>query len=205
MNTMKTMNSVAAAVATALSLAPLAALAQDESDVPQSVDQIVVTASPLDRTVEQMAQPANVLYGDELAKKQSTSIGETLSQEPGLSSTYFGPISSRPVIRGQYGERVSVLTDGLDSLDASALSEDHQVTVEGLLADRVEIVRGPATLLYGSGAAGGLVNVIDTRFVEEPLTNTLSGGIAVGADTVGLDVYYRDHVILVYDRDNFLF
>ena len=63
-----------------------------------------------------MAQPATVLYGDELAKKQSTSIGETLSQEVGLSSSYFGPVSSRPVIRGQYGERVTVLSNGLDSL-----------------------------------------------------------------------------------------
>ena len=180
---MKSMNHVAMAIAIALLAAPTIASAQDDEDGHHEMDHIIVTATPLSRTVEELAQPTSVLLGDELAKKQSTSIGETLSQEPGLSSSYFGPVSSRPVIRGQSGERVRVLINGLDSLDASALSEDHQVTVEGLLADRIEIIRGPATLLYGSGAAGGLVNVIDTRFVEQQLDDTFSGGIALGADT----------------------
>ena len=119
-----------------------------------------------------------------------------MSQEPGLSSTYFGPVSSRPVIRGQFGERVRVLSNGLDSLDASALSEDHQTTVEGLLAERIEIVRGPATLLYGSGAAGGLVNVVDTRLVEAPLDAPFTGALGVGADSaVGKrDAAVRTHI-----------
>ncbi len=72
-----------------------------------------------------------------------------------MSSTFFGPVASRPVIRGQFGERVRILSNGLDSLDASALSEDHQTSVDSFLVSSVEIVRGPATLLYGSGAAGG--------------------------------------------------
>ncbi|MGI9224334.1 MAG: TonB-dependent receptor [Woeseiaceae bacterium] len=180
---MKYLYRTAMAVAIAFLAAPVIVSAQDDEDGHHEMDQIVVTATPLSRTVEQLAQPMSVLRGDELAKKQSTSIGETLSQEPGLSSSYFGPISSRPVIRGQSGERVRVLINGLDSLDASALSEDHQVTVEGLLADRIEIIRGPATLLYGSGAAGGLVNVVDTRFVEQQLDQAFSGGISLGADT----------------------
>ena len=180
---MKCMNHIAVALGAAVTLAPAFAAAQDETDGHHEIDQIVVTATPLSRTVEELAQPTTVLYGDELARKQSTSIGETLSQEVGLSSTYFGPVSSRPVIRGQFGERVRVLTNGLDSLDASAFSEDHQVTVEGLLADRVEIIRGPATLLYGSGAAGGLVNVVDTRFVRSAPDAPFAGGVALGADT----------------------
>jgi iron complex outermembrane receptor protein len=169
--------------------------AQDDEDSHHEIDNIIVTATPLSRTVEQLAQPTSVLHGDELSKKQSTSIGETISQEPGVSSSYFGPISSRPVIRGQFGERVRVLSNGLDSLDASALSEDHQVTVEGLLADRIEIIRGPATLLYGSGAAGGLVNVVDTRFIETPLEKPFSAGIALGADTAvgNRDAAIRSH------------
>jgi iron complex outermembrane receptor protein len=177
------MNPCALATAIALFTAPAIVVAQDDEDAHHGIDQIIVTATPLARTVEDLAQPTSVLFGDELAKKQSTSIGETLSQEPGLSSSYFGPVSSRPVIRGQFGERVRVLANGLDSLDASALSEDHQTTVEGLLADRIEIVRGPATLLYGSGAAGGVVNVVDTRFIEEPLAVPISGAIALGGDT----------------------
>jgi iron complex outermembrane receptor protein len=186
---------LAIVTAVALSAAPPDATAQDDQDAHHQIDEIVVTATPLSRTVEDLAQPTSVLYGNELVKKQSTSIGETLSQEPGLSSSYFGPVSSRPVIRGQFGERVRVLSNGLDSLDASALSEDHQTTVEGLLAKRIEIVRGPATLLYGSGAAGGLVNVVDTRFIEEPLADPFSAAIALGADSAvgNRDAAFRAH------------
>ena len=180
---MKTKFKGALALAGVPFLISVPAFAQDDDDGDHGIDQIVVTAKPLSRTVEQLAQPVSVLYGSELAMKQSTSIGETVSQEPGVSSSYFGPISSRPVIRGQYGERVRVLSNGLDSLDASALSEDHQVTVDPLLANRIEIIRGPATLLYGSGAAGGLVNVVDSRFVEAPLEKPFSVGLALGADT----------------------
>ena len=142
-----------------------------------------MTATPLARTVQQLAQPTAVMSGEDLALKQSGSIGETVAGEMGVSSTYFGPVSSRPVIRGQYGERVRVLANGLDALDASALSEDHQVSVEGLLAERIEIVRGPATLLYGSGAAGGLVNVVDNRIREARLEEPFSGAIALQGDT----------------------
>ena len=180
---MRYSNAIALAVATAMIAPSSNAQAPDDEDSHHEIDQIIVTAIPLARTVEELAQPTTILRGEELAQKQSTSLGEMLSQEPGLSSTYFGPVSSRPVIRGQYGERVRVLTNGLDSLDASALSEDHQTTVDGLLADRVEIIRGPATLLYGSGAAGGLVNVVDTRFIEQELDKPFSGGVALGADT----------------------
>ena len=180
---MKNSNRIGMAAAVTVCVASTTASAEDREDGHHEIDQIVVTATPLSRKVEDLAQPTSILYGDELAKKQSTSIGETLSQEPGLSSSYFGPISSRPVIRGQFGERVRVLTNGLDSLDASALSEDHQVTVESLLADRIEIIRGPATLLYGSGAAGGLVNIVDKRIVETPLSKPFSAGVALGADT----------------------
>lgn len=188
-------NRISMATAVVVIAAPPVASAQSDEDAHHEIDQIIVTATPLSRTVENLAQLTTVLYGDELDRKQSTSIGETLSQEPGLSSSYFGPIASRPVIRGQFGERVRVLTNGLDSLDASALSADHQTTVEGLLADRIEIIRGPATLLYGSGAAGGLVNVVDTRFIEQPLSEPFSAALALGADTAvgNRDAAFRAH------------
>ena len=157
------------------------------TDEHHDIEEITVQATALERTVRtQLAQPTSVLRGDELAKKVAPSIGETLSRELGVTSSYFGPVSSRPVIRGQFGERVRVLSNGLDSLDASALSEDHQVSVEGLLAERVEIVRGPATLLYGSGAAGGLVNVVDNRILQRAPEKPLSGAAALsGADATG--------------------
>ena len=160
----------------------LAQESDDSIDQHHDIEEIVVEATALARTVQQLSQPTAVLRGEELAKKMAPSIGETLSSELGVSSTFFGPVASRPVIRGQFGERVRVLTNGLDALDASALSEDHQTAVEGILADRVEIVRGPATLLYGSGAAGGLVNVVDTRIIEAPLEKPISGKIAFNAD-----------------------
>ncbi|MBT8077491.1 MAG: TonB-dependent receptor [Gammaproteobacteria bacterium] len=157
--------------------------AQEREDDHHTLDEITVTAAPLSRTVEQLAQPTQVLSGAELAKKQAASIGETVSQEPGVSSTYFGPVASRPVIRGQFGERVRVLSNGLDALDVSALSEDHQVSLDSILSERIEIVRGPATLLYGSGAAGGLVNVVDTRITNRPLAKPLSGAFSAGFDS----------------------
>ena len=165
---------------TAVLSAPSLAIGQ-EDDEHHVLDEIIVSATPLARTVEKLAQPTGVVAGDELARKQAESIGETLANQPGVSSTYFGPVASRPVIRGQYGERVRVLSNSLDALDASALSEDHAVSIDSILADRIEIIRGPATLLYGSGAAGGLVNIVDSRIHERPLDGPVSGAVALGS------------------------
>ncbi|MBR7559999.1 TonB-dependent receptor plug domain-containing protein, partial [Mycobacterium tuberculosis] len=82
---------------------------------------------------------------------------------PGVSSTSFGPNASRPILRGFQGERVRILTDGIGSFDVSHTSVDHAVAINPLTADRIEVLRGPAALLYGSSAIGGVVNVIDSR------------------------------------------
>jgi len=160
-----------------------AAQQEDENYEEHEIDEIIVEAAALARTVDQLAQPTAVLGGDSLTKKQASSIGETVSRELGVSSSYFGPIASRPVIRGQFGERVRVLSNGLDSLDASALSEDHAVSIDGALAERIEIVRGPATLLYGSGAAGGLVNIVDERIGRPDPDDPFQGILSLGMDT----------------------
>jgi iron complex outermembrane receptor protein len=137
--------------------------AQAEDPHPRELGEIVVTAAPIAIDAQSMAQPASVLTGDALTLALAPTIGETLSGTPGVSSTFFGPAASRPVIRGLGGDRVRVLTDGLATLDASGLSEDHAVAIDPALADQVEVLRGPATLLHGSGAAGGLVNVVTNR------------------------------------------
>ena len=155
--------------------------AEQEQDEHHTLDEIIVSATPLSRTVEELAQPTSVIAGDALVREQSASIGETLADQPGISASYFGPVASRPIIRGQFGERVRVLSNGLDSLDASALSEDHAVSLDSILAQRVEIVRGPATLLYGSGAAGGLVNIVDSRMPHAPLEESVSGSLSIGS------------------------
>jgi iron complex outermembrane recepter protein len=133
----------------------------------QPLDEVVVTATALHESGLEVAQPTSVLSGDALIRERGTSIGEALAGTAGVSATYFGPQASRPVIRGQTGERVQVSEDGAESLDVAALSADHAVTIDPLLADRVEVLRGPATLLYGNGAAGGLVNVLVRRVPEQ--------------------------------------
>ena len=167
----------------------------DDTYDEHAVDEIVVEGIPLDRTIKELAQPASIIGGDELAKRQAASIGETLAHELGVSSTYFGPVASRPVIRGQYGERIRVLANALDAMDASALSEDHAVSVDSMLAERIEIIRGPATLLYGSGAAGGLVNVVDNRIHENGLDSPFGGRVIFGTDAAtGREAIAKRHV-----------
>ena len=170
-------------VVAALPLTHSIAADEGTEDEHHILDEIIVAATPLERTVEQLAQPTSVLTGDALVKKQAASIGETLADELGVSASYFGPVASRPIIRGQFGERVRVLSNGLDALDASALSEDHAVGLDSILAESVEIVRGPATLLYGSGAAGGIINVVDSRIATAPLNKPWSGAIALNGDS----------------------
>src|SRR3546814_10450834 len=98
-----------------------------------------------------------------ISRQLKPTIGETLANQPGVSATSFGPNASRPVLRGFQGERVRVLTDGIGSFDVSNTSVDHAVVINPLTADRIEVLRGPSALLYGSAAIGGVVNVIDSR------------------------------------------
>lgn len=124
-------------------------------------DTIVITA--LSRNREDFLGGVSVLSGADLDAARRTSIGETLAQLPGVSATSFGPTASRPVLRGFQGDRIRVLTDGIGSFDASSSSVDHAVAINPLLAERIEVLRGPAALLYGSSAIGGVVNVLGTR------------------------------------------
>lgn len=103
------------------------------------------------------------LKGHELTKKRQTSIGDTLGTLPGVQSTSFGPNASRPVIRGLDGDRIRVLQNSLGTLDASTQSLDHSIPVDTLTIDQMEVVRGPMSLLYGSSAVGGIVNLVTNR------------------------------------------
>jgi iron complex outermembrane receptor protein len=128
------------------------------------IAKVVVTANPFHKgETEQILLPAKVLSGDELRDKMGNSLGETLSSELGVSSSAFGAGSSRPIIRGLEGARVKMLENGMAVSDVSGLSNDHAVAAEGAVAHQIEILRGPAALLYGSGAIGGLVNVVNER------------------------------------------
>jgi len=150
-------------VASAILLAwNLPAHAQSTSTA--QMEQVIVTASPFrNGENDQILTPAKVLAGDELRDKVGSSIGETLSQELGVSASAFGAGASRPIIRGLEGSRVKMLENGMAVSDVSGLSNDHAVSSEGAVARQIEILRGPAALLYGSGAIGGLVNIVNER------------------------------------------
>lgn len=139
-------------------------LAQDESHPHPGDDfhgAIVVTAPGLERL--DLLAGTSVVEGEELQRNQAGQLGDVLAKLPGVSASGFAPGVSRPVLRGFDGDRVRVLEDGIGSSDASGASADHAVTIDPLLTDRIEVLRGPAVLLYGSQAIGGAVNVIGKR------------------------------------------
>ena len=160
-------NTLCLAIAALLAVPPLFA-----QDAPKragrgherELEEITVTATPL--LEGDLVQPAAILGGAELEDRRSATLGETVSHELGVQSSYFGAGVGRPIIRGLEGGRVQVLEAGIGSLDVSTVSADHAVTIEPFLAEQIEVLKGPATLLYGSGAIGGVVNIVDGRIPE---------------------------------------
>jgi len=168
-----------------LRLSPLAVALWLASSPSQAVElePQVITANPLGN--RQLAAPSTVLEGDNLLQQQHGSLGETLNKQPGVASTWFGPGASRPVIRGLDGDRIRILRNGVGALDASSLSYDHAVPLDPVTVERVEIVRGPAALLYGGNAIGGVVNTFDNRIPDAPIEGIHGAGELRygGADT----------------------
>lgn len=150
---------------------------------PTSVETVVVYASALHKNSLEMISPVSVLSGDELKNKSKPTLGETLKGLPGVNASYFGPVSSSPIIRGLDGPRVKITQNGLDASDASRIGPDHATSSDSLAAEQIEVLRGPSTLLYGSGAIGGVVNVVDNRIPTSNLDD-LSGAAEYSHDTV---------------------
>lgn len=142
----------------------------------EHIEEIVVTA-PLQRTTNELAKPVAVMTEEEIRQRAAPQLGEVLGELPGVSQSYFGPGSSRPVIRGLAGDNIRVLQNGLGLLDASSISPDHAVGVEPLLIRRAEVIRGPSALLYGPNAIGGVVNVTTRRLPDEPIDDLVRGAI----------------------------
>ena len=147
----------------------LATSAAVSAQTPENPLEHVLVSVPIHKKEAETALPVTVLSGEELQRQAAATIGETLGSMPGLANASFGPGVGRPVIRGQQGPRAITLQNGTLSADVSSLSPDHSVNVEPLLADSIEVLRGPATLLYGGGAIGGVVNVIDNRIPRAPI------------------------------------
>ncbi len=179
-------------LALALMVALSAAQAQELPSVtgeqhdhePVDLTRIEVRASPLPGTAEDLARPVEVLTGARLDEAKANSLGETVNKLPGVQSSFFGPGVGRPIIRGFDGARVQVLNDGLSSGDVSTVSVDHAVSIEPFLANQIEVLKGPATLLYGSGAIGGAVNVVDGRIPEAATSQPLQGRAELRGGTV---------------------
>ncbi|MGE0667316.1 MAG: TonB-dependent receptor [Sphingomonadales bacterium] len=159
-----------------LTLAAPAMAAETGVDVAPG-EEIVVTARPSAADQFSVLQSTTVLTAESLQLCLEGSIGETLSSLPGFSSSFFGPGASRPIIRGLDGDRIRMLTNGIGSIDASTVSPDHAVAAEPLGAQRIEVVRGPANLMYGSNAVGGVVNVLDGRISERLPEEPFSGQV----------------------------
>lgn len=177
---------------------------------PASVENIVVTANALQSSVLESVTPVTVIGAEKLRKIEAPTLGETLKNAPGVHSTYFGPVSSSPVIRGNDGPRVKIVQNGLDVSDVSRVGPDHNVATSLASATQVEVLRGPATLQYGSGAIGGVVNVVDKRIPQYQLDgvegeaetsySTVNNGSYTRADVTGgsgnivwhVDGFYRD-------------
>lgn len=140
-------------------------------------EEIIVTANAGSRRASEVYQPVNVLSEEDLQMQVRPTIGETLAQEPGVASTSFGAGASRPVIRGLGADRIRVLEEGIGTGDVSNVSPDHAVSVDPAGAEQIEIVRGPATLLYGSNAVGGVVNVISERIPSRLPAGPIAGSI----------------------------
>jgi iron complex outermembrane receptor protein len=178
------------AVALSVYLLPSVSLAQAEpsTTAPPAhehdvLEEIVVTANPLGQTSDDLSQSATVLQGEVLRQQLASSLGETLARTPGVANASFGENVGRPVIRGLQGTRVGILSNSMAVSDASSVSQDHAVSVEPFLADQIEVLRGPATLLYGSGAIGGVVNMVSPTIPQSVPENGYSGRATTQGNT----------------------
>ncbi|MEY3523983.1 MAG: hypothetical protein RIR92_48 [Pseudomonadota bacterium] len=155
----------------------IASAQSEQSAEPTRLNEITVTANPLGNA--EGIQAVQVLQGDDLRQERQSTLGETLGHLPGVSSSYFGPNSSRPVIRGMGGDRIKILNKSVESQDVSSLSNDHAVPHDVLSVERIEVLRGPSAIMYGGSAVGGVVNLIDNRIPTAPMDG-ISGRTEAG-------------------------
>ena len=158
-----------------INLLPFFTFAQNTKDNSITLETILVTANPLKRTTNHIVSPNSIISGKDLTTKLQPTIGETLSRELGVTSTYYGPNTSRPIIRGLDGDQIIILQNEIANLDASATSVDHNIPIDPISIKKIEIIKGPSALLYGSKAIGGVVNIIDNRIPNEQVSKKITG------------------------------
>ena len=172
----------------AVAVAPLVAgmaHAQDQAEDEVRIEQTVIVTLPgPQRTAGELVSNVAALDRKEIVEALASTLGDTLDRQPGVASTAFGQGASRPVLRGLGAERVQVLTNGIGVIDVSAASPDHQVAADGIDAQKVEILRGPAALVYGGQAIGGVVNVIDGLIMEDLPKRPFAGEAYAASNSV---------------------
>ncbi|HET7576228.1 MAG TPA: TonB-dependent receptor [Sphingomicrobium sp.] len=179
---------------------------------PDTDQSIVITG--VRRPAGDILGGVSVIDKEMLQHEARPSLGETLQSQPGVSASSFGPTASRPILRGLSGERVRILVDGIGTLDLSSSDPDHQVTINPLTAERIEVLRGPSALLFGSSAIGGVVNVFDSRIPRSVPTGPVrldalaefgsaaderSGNLSVDVPIGGNFVVHADGAYSKYD------
>ncbi len=177
------------------------------SSATATTSRIVVTGGEIEQSSTDTVQAVTVLNEDQLKQQASASLGDTLASQAGIAASGFAPGASRPIIRGLADNRVRVLNDGTEVFDVSNLSPDHAPSVSPLISQSIEVVRGPATILYGSGAIGGVVNVVDNRIPVELPPNPFSGEFDARFDSGDLersvagqlDIALTSHFVLHLD------
>ena len=175
-----------------------------------ALKEIPVTANPLELSSDEMSRPIHIISGVNLQNNKSSSLGLMLDSVPGVSNSSWGDSVGRPVIRGMNRNRIQILNNGMQVRDVSNMSGDHGIALDTLAAEQIEIIRGPESIIYGGGAIGGVVNIIDYRihpeFVEGVMgkydasyggPNVASSGsmlVDIGSDNTmfHLDLYNRD-------------
>jgi iron complex outermembrane receptor protein len=178
-----------------------------QSQHPDPDQAIVVTG--IRRHSQDVLGSVSILDTAQLNRNLKPSLGDTLASLPGVAASSFGPTASRPILRGLSGERVRILTDGIGSLDLSSSDPDHAVVINPLTAERIEVLRGPASLLYGSSAIGGVVNVVDTRIPRQTPADGVSGDALLKfgsaaterAANASVNVALGGHFVLHADAD----
>jgi iron complex outermembrane receptor protein len=149
--------------------------------LPSAIEVIDITATPFHTSLMESATPVSVLSGEELRQQQASTLGDTLEKQVGVHSNFHAGVASTPIIRGLSGPRVLITQNGLDVSDVSRVGPDHSVASEASTAQQIEVLRGPATLFFGSGAIGGVVNIVDERVPTDSLTQ---GEITLQKDSV---------------------
>ena len=179
--------------------------AEQQLDLPTTP----VTANPLGVSSDEFVIPFSVLNGRELDIQRSSTLAETLENTPGVSFSNWGPSIGRPVIRGMDGDRIRIMQNGINALDVSSFSQDHAISIDPLIIEQIDVIRGPATVLYGGGTIGGIVNAIDHRIPRQKISGitgraiTRAGGanserssaavmdFGIGNFTIHLDAYTK--------------